>query len=464
MGLPYRRLELSRRARVIPVVMSGGSGERLWPISRTAFPKPFCSFFDESLMVKTLRRVSPLGTPLVLTTEHLKTLTQQCLHQCQLPLDSVLYEPCSRNTAPAIAWLCHHFKLQSRESEVVGIFPADQLVENEDQLIQLSQSAESLIQGGSVITLGIPPTHPATRFGYIEVSENNKVLRFHEKPELCVAEKYITYPNFFWNAGIFFFRVEGMMNNFTELMPELWQQIESLLPDGSNAKEIYDHISPLSFDHGIMEPLQSRLCLKADIGWSDLGYWEEVFNTKDLVKTRSQDVEVDAKNNRSFSLTEKTIGFLGVENLTVVDTPDALLICDTQKSSNMRELVSKVRAINPQSTEYHHWDTRPWGRYETLLHTDSEVVKKIWVNPGSKISYQFHDFREEHWIIVEGTGEVILNDETHPVQEGTYIHIPIRAKHRIINTSDKPLCFLEVQQGTRLIESDIHRCEDDFGR
>ena len=188
---------------MIPVVLSGGGGERLWPVSRKAFPKPFCSFFDESLMVKTLRRVSPLGSPLVLTTESLKVLTQQCLQQCQLPVDSALYEPFGRNTAPAMAWLCHYLKLHSLESEVIGVFPSDQIVEKEDEFIALAQRAASLVQGKRVVTLGIPPSYPSTEFGYIEMGEDNEVLQFHEKPTRDVAEEYTKTLNFSGMRDVF---------------------------------------------------------------------------------------------------------------------------------------------------------------------------------------------------------------------------------------------------------------------
>ena len=449
---------------MIPVIISGGSGERLWPISRKAFPKPFCSFFDESLMIKTLRRVCPLGPPLVLTTKNLRTLTEQCLQQCQMSLDSAIYEPFGRNTAPAIARLCHQLKLRSLENEVVGIFPADQLIEKEDELIRLAHRAEELARGNNVVTLGIPPSYPATGFGYIEVGPHNQVLCFHEKPDLSVAERYVRCENFLWNAGMFFFRVEGMIQNFQELMPQLWKQMEMTLPNNSNMDDIYNLISPKSFDHGIMEVLSQRLCLLADIGWSDLGSWEQVFSTKEPLKTQSQNIEVNAKNNRSLSLAPKTIGFLGVENLTVIDTPDALLICDTNTPSNMKELLQQVKKLSPQSTEYHTWDTRPWGSYETLLQNNSAVVKKIWVHPRAKLSYQSHDFREEHWVVIQGQGEVTIDDKVYPVKEGDYIHIPIQTKHRMANTGDGPLGFIEVQRGSQLLESDIHRYQDDFGR
>lgn len=448
---------------MIPVVTSLENDENLWPVARKALPKPFFSFLDESLMVKTLRRVSPLGSPMVLTTENMKPLTQQCLHQCQLPLDSGFYIP---QKAPAIAGLCHQLKLQSKESEIVGLFPADHLIEDKDQLIQLCQEAQSLIQKTEVVILGFPPTGPLSEFPCMEIGESNKVLRFHKTLEDSFTKK----KNLLWNVGIFFFQVQAMIENFKKLRPTLWEQIEFVGPahSNSNAKKIYNQISPIGsgFDHEIIKSLPNLLCLKADMGWSDFGSWKKVFHTNSI-KTRSQNIEVDAKNNHALSLTEKTIGFLGVENLTVVDTADALLICDNRPDSshlNMEKLVHKVKSINPQLTEYHQWDTRPWGRYETLLHTNSEVVKKIWVNPGARFSYQSHDFREEHWVVVEGVGEVTLNDEIYPVQGGTYIHIPTQAKHRMTNKGPHPLCFIEVQRGPKLVESDIHRYQDDFGR
>lgn len=517
---------------MIPVIVLRGGDESLWPFSRTFFPKPFVSFFGEPLVVRAFQCATSLGTPLVLTTENMRGLAESYLREYQSPLNIALYGPLSlclealkhsssleekrgeSGVALAevsmIADLCCQLRSSSHEGEgegeVVGIFPADHWIEGSEILVEISQRAETLIQNEAIqlVSLGLPLIEGVKLGrgrGYIDVGEGDLARGFYEPFEGPLFEGSFSLEKknrakgssrFLQDSGVFFFKVGGMLQHLKEQFPEVLSLVESIHSDRSNAKEIYQQISLLrslkSFHCEVLGSFQSSRCLMAEIGWSGLSSWEDVFNNRDL-KTQSEDIEVDAKNNHSLSLTKKVVGFLGVEDLRLVDTGDAILVCKAKKKgfcedlqkgsqrtfeegerinsqgdSSMKSLVGRVREADSQAVDYQTWDMRPWGQYRTLLHSGSELVKKIWVNPGAKFSYQSHDFREEHWIVVLGEGEVILNGETIPVQQGSYVHVPRGVKHRMINTGKGELVFIEVQQGNQLLESDITRYEDDFGR
>ena len=307
---------------------------------------------------------------------------------------------------------------------------------------------------------------PDTQVSASEEEADTQISASEEEPDTQVSTS--DFDSIFGTGssvsslGVFFFEVKGMISYLQSHAPELWGAMESIRLDRSKAKETYQRISSLNIPTE-MSSLGNLKRLSGEMGWSDLASWGDIFNHTHL-KTRSQDVAVSAQNNRSLSLRKKVIGFLGVENLYVVDTDDALLICDGKKGESIKELVRKVKELSPQVVDYQNWDMRPWGRYQTLQQSDSELVKKIWVSSGAKFSYQSHNFREEHWVIVEGQGEVILDGHVIPVKKGSYIHIPQKAKHRMVNIGKGELVFIEIQQGEKLLESDIIRYEDDFGR
>ena len=270
---------------MIPVVLSGGSGTRLWPVSRTSWPKPFCDLFDEPLYLKTLKRLLPLGSPWTVTVQALQAHTREACRQVGLPDAQVIYEPFGRNTAPAIALLCRLFSLRGKGGEVVGVFPADHLVQDGDGLRQAVELGAEYAAKGEVVTLGMTPTRPAVTFGYIETAsgasagETPRVLtarRFVEKPDEATARRLLAAGNCLWNAGIFLFRVDVMAGHFQSLLPDLWRRMETLDAAGANLAAIYEQIEPLSFDHGILERLHALRCIPCEVGWSDVGSWEDV--------------------------------------------------------------------------------------------------------------------------------------------------------------------------------------------
>jgi mannose-1-phosphate guanylyltransferase/mannose-6-phosphate isomerase len=460
---------------MIPVVLSGGSGTRLWPVSRASWPKPFCDLFDESLYLKTLKRLLPLGSPWTVTVQALQARTREACGQAGLPDAQVIYEPFGRNTAPAIALLCRLCTLRGRGSDVVGIFPADHLVHDDEGLRRAVELGAECAAKGEVVTLGMTPTRPAVTFGYIETAdaapmrEAPRVLtaqRFVEKPDEATARRLLAAGNCLWNAGIFLFRVDTMVGHFQSLLPDLWRRIETIDTSCSNLAAIYEQIEPLSFDHGILERLDSLLCISCDVGWSDVGSWEEVSALSNGGSPGAHVFTADADNNYVHPQDSKVYGLAGVDDLIIVDTDDALLVTRKGQSHQVREIVETAEQQGlPAATQHEHrFDTRPWGRYEVLAAPDHFRAKVITVAPHARLSYQSHEHREEHWIVVRGAGQVVLDGVTRAVKTGDYIFVAKGCRHRMINPQDSDLQFVEVQLGSYFGEDDITRYQDDYQR
>lgn len=460
-----------------PVILSGGSGTRLWPVSRTKYPKQFNELFDESLQNLTLKRVGALGKPMIITSIALRDFTEKQAKQAGFPEIEVIYEPMAKNTAPAVAVLCRVMQMQGQEGEIAAVFPADHLVEDERVFLSALELAESRAQAGKVVTLGLKPEHPETGYGYIQTekvpeSYNQQhsafpVVKFHEKPDLKTAEQFLADGSFFWNAGIFVFPVQLMIELFQKYQPQIWSGVSGLKPDLSNLTQIYQSLPSISLDYAIMEKLTGRelSCVPTSPGWSDVGSWDavaEVYERTGRLKT--EPVTVNSKNNFVMPFRDKTYAVVGVEDLVVVDTEDALLIAGRGHTQDVKTVVDRLKTLKPSLTDHHTFEERPWGKFEVLRDKAHFKSKVISVNPHSQISYQSHSKREEHWIIVKGQGEVILDEKVIPVKSGTYVKIPLGAKHRIRNTHGESLEFVEVQLGSYFGEDDIVRYQDDYRR
>lgn len=464
---------------MIPVILSGGSGTRLWPVSRASYPKQFCDFFDGSFLGNTIDRLNDLGEVYILTTRSMDALTQRAVKRNGLKESNVLLEPLGKNTGPAIALLCHILQQRGKDDEIVGIFPSDHLIANEVEFKRAVQLATEVAAQGFVVTLGVTPHSPATGYGYIEVSGEEvgsaqslkafQVDGFREKPNLATAQEYMHSGRHFWNAGMFVFRVRDMIAHFQNFQPQIWSKISAIKSDLSNLEYNYALVDSISIDYAIMEKLQHQACVPCDMGWSDVGSWDEMARLSDesttvRTQSRAEVFNTDALNNYVFSVHNKVIGLIDVQDLIVVDTPDALLIVRKGSSQKVKELVDDLRrAGQPEATE-HPFETRPWGRFEVLADEPSFKTKKITVDPGGQLSYQLHQQRSEHWVVVSGHGQVILDEKTLEIGPGESIRIPAGSKHRIRNVGEGPLVFVEVQTGSYFGEDDIVRYKDDYNR
>ncbi len=464
---------------MIPVILSGGSGTRLWPVSRASYPKQFCEFYDHSFLKNSLERLKVFNHPYILTLESMRALSLRLLSEEGLSADHLLTEPLGKNTAPAVGLLCHLLKTQGKEKEIVGIFPADHLIVDQEGFQAAVNLAIDCAQKGLVATLGITPTHAATGYGYIEVN-NEKMLSkgslhafgvsgFREKPDHKTAQKFLESGRHYWNAGMFVFQVDRMIALFESHLPEMWRKISTIKSDGSNAKYNYAMIESISLDYGIMEKLKEQVCIPCSIGWSDVGSWDELSRLADEVKdlkthSAAAIYSEEAHNNFVYTIREKVVGLIGIENLIVVDTPDALLVCKKGQSQKVKNVLEQVRNAGlPEATE-HPFEIRPWGGFEVLIDQKEYKTKRITVDPGAQLSYQSHQKRSENWVVVSGEAEVTLNDEKHYLKSGESIFIPAKAKHRMANRGNRPLIFIEVQTGSYFGEDDIVRYQDDYHR
>lgn len=464
--------------KFIPVILSGGSGTRLWPVSRVKYPKQFCEILNKPLQTLTVERLQEYGEGILVTAEKLRDLTEKDIIQNNLKIEKVLYEPLGKNTAAAVALACKYLQLQGREKEVVGVFSSDALILRQQEFDKALQAAVRSANEGFVVTLGIQPRTPDTGFGYIQVRERaidtqeaTEVLKFHEKPTYEKAQSFVNDGHYFWNAGIFIFRVSQMIQLFEKHEPAVWDLINTLNQDLSNLSDVYSGLKNISLDYAIIEKLSAAelRCVTCDIGWSDVGSWDalvEVTEPMPYIENgfKKQPVQIAAKSNSIFSHQKKKYAVVGADDLIVVDTADVLLICKKGESQKVKDLVDVLKGTDSKIVTEHVFENRPWGRFEVLRDESHYKSKVIRVEPGQKLSYQSHAHRAEHWVIVKGEAVVILNDEEHPMKQGEHIYIPQGAKHRILNRSNSAVEFIEVQVGTYFGEDDIVRYQDDYGR
>lgn len=503
-------------ASFIPAIMSGGSGTRLWPVSRQSLPKQFAALFgeglSESLFAKTAHRLKPFGSPWTITVADMKVLTEKTLTELKVSPAEIsaqtLYEPRGRNTAPAIALMCRVLETRGLTESVVGIFPADQLIRDEERFHLAVREAIALAESGEVVTLGIRPSFPATGYGYIETSGSAaagqaggagralKAIRFREKPDLETAKSFLlrnqssgssglTSGGYLWNAGMFVFRASKMIELLKEHAPKVWQPMSQLKADLSNIREVYDMVEAISIDFAVMERLPGHVTIPCDFDWSDVGSWDAIAEIREsaveaspsaasgsVVEGAGGAVEVAGSKNFVLPYAGKSYAFVGTDDLLVVDTQDATLIAKRGQSEKVKDVVDRLKAVangaTAQRATQHPFEIRPWGKFEVLRDTEEFKSKTITVDAGAQLSLQSHAKRAEHWIIVRGEGEVVLNDKVIPVGPGSHVFIPIGAKHRMRNTapigSGRELIFVEIQLGTYFGEDDIVRYEDTYGR
>lgn len=464
---------------MIPVILSGGSGTRLWPVSRASYPKQFCEFFDRSFLSNSVRRLKALGDVYILTTKSMEALTHRAVKQEGLNPENVLFEPMGKNTAPAVALLCHILNLRGKGQEMVGVFPSDHLIADEAVFQKAVKLAEAVAAKGYVTTLGVWPHFPATGYGYIEVGSEPlakegdlqalRVQGFREKPNLSKAQEYADSGHHFWNAGMFVFKVSDMIEHFKKFQPEIWNKISQIDAKMSNASYNYAMVDNISLDYAIMEKLEAQACVPCDMGWSDVGSWDEMARLLDESapihsQSRAQVFNQNSENNYVFAVSNKVVGLVDVTDLLVVDTPDALLVARKGSSQKVKELVDAMKEANQPEATAHPFETRPWGGFEILADEKSFKSKRVTIDPGAQLSYQSHAKRSEHWVIISGRAEVVLNEKVIGLGPGESIHIPVGAKHRMRNPGDQPLVFVEVQTGSYFGEDDIVRYQDDYNR
>ena len=463
---------------VQPVLLSGGSGTRLWPLSREAYPKQFLPLVGDATMVQeTWRRVAPLAdrSPIVVANEEHRFLVAEQLRQIGAPVPAIILEPVGRNTAPAIAAAALQ-AIAGGADPLLLVLPSDHVVQDAEAFRTAVREACEAAAAGALVTFGIRPDAPETGFGYIQSAEGaglQKVLRFVEKPDAATAQSYLDAGGYYWNSGMFLFRASRYLEELRRLHPTMLDAVERAFEgaqrDGDFIRLDRDAFtaSPAdSIDYAVMEKTDRAMVLPVDIGWSDVGSWSALWD----VSERDADgnahhgdvIAVDTRN--SYAYAQRLVALVGVDDIVVVETDDAVLVARKDRVQEVKQVVARLKGAQRSQAVLHREVHRPWGSYDSVDMGARHQVKRIKVKPGAQLSLQSHQHRAEHWIVVKGIARVTRDNDVFELYENQSTYIPIGAKHRLENPGTEWLELVEVQSGDYLGEDDIVRYSDIYGR
>lgn len=470
--------------KVFPVILSGGSGTRLWPESRQSFPKQLLPLISEKTMIQeTGLRLTPdqgFEAPIIISNEEHRFSIRQQLAEIEVDVTSHILEPVGRNTAAAVVTAALDAELRDKDS-VICILSADHHIENVAEFVESIKIALPSVQGGALATFGIKPDAPETGFGYIRIGAELKerpgvfeVAEFVEKPNLETAETFLASGNYYWNGGIFLFGVSSLLAECEELCPEILASCRVAYNNSTRDLDFirleepsFERVPSISIDVAIMEKTRKAVTVPVDFGWSDVGSWKAMWDIGD--KDDSGNVSsgntllIDTSNTLVRSK-ERLVVTLGLEDMIVVDTGDVLMVSNFEGIKKIKKIIEHLENQGRSEHILHNRVHRPWGYYESLDNGLRHQVKHICVNPGANLSLQYHHKRAEHWVVVAGEAEVVVGEEQKTLKENQSVYIPIEAKHRLSNTGHEPLHLIEVQTGAYLGEDDIVRLEDNYGR
>lgn len=464
-----------------PVIMAGGTGSRLWPLSRQQHPKQFLPLCGEQTMLQqTVQRLSGLdaAAPLLICNEDHRFLLAEQLRQIGVDAGKIILEPVGKNTAPAIA-LAAFSALASGRDPVLLVLAADHYIKDTVGFQQAVRAATQLANQEKLVTFGIVPDSPETGYGYIQrgepCSENGfKVQRFVEKPSLGVAQQYLASGDYYWNSGMFMFKASVYLQALKKFRADIYTACEQAVADCRQDldftrlnEEAFLQCPEDSIDYAVMEKTSDAAMVPLDAGWSDVGAWNSLWQVgdKDINgNVASGDTLLLDSHDSLVHSTHKLIATLGVNNLVIVETKDAVLVASKDDIQQVKAIVDELKANNRQEVIHHREVYRPWGHYDSIDLGERYQVKRLHVKPGHKASLQMHYHRSEHWVVVKGTAKVIVGDKQILLTENQSVYIPIGEKHSIENPGKTPLEVIEVQSGTYLGEDDIVRFEDTYGR
>lgn len=477
--------------KVTPVILCGGSGTRLWPLSRAGFPKQFLVFSGtSSLFQQAIQRLSGLaadditiGDTLIVTGEEHRFLALKQLREMTDVKAKLLLEPIGRNTAPALT-LAALQAIESKEDPVLVVTPSDHTVQDQAAFTRSLHCAIQAAFEGSIVVLGINPTKPDTGFGYIKKDKLEKehhafaVLNFTEKPDLATAENYLNSGDYLWNGGMFVLRASVWLKAIQHFSPEIYEATLKAFHQKTNDdpfirpdENLFKSISANSIDYAVIEKCpQSDFEIKVvelDAGWNDLGSWDAVWQVGDKDKDQNVtygDTLLESTKNSLVYADHKLVSTVGVDNLIVIETSDAILIANRNQGQHVKMIVDKLHLQKREEPVLHRKVSRPWGWYDSLDEGEKFKVKRIQVNPGASLSLQRHSKRAEHWVVVKGIAEVICNDKKFTLKENESTYIPLGHTHRLSNPGKDILEIIEVQSGNYLGEDDIERFDDNYGR
>ena len=474
--------------QIIPIILSGGSGTRLWPLSRKLHPKQFLPLAgDKTMLQETIIRLNGLdnlANPIIIcNTEHRFLVAEQC-KQINIKNPTILLEPVGKNTAPAIAAaalqsLKHKHKHKHKDEAQLLVLSADHVIQDINAFHEAIKIASRHAQRGKLVTFGIKPTDANTAYGYIKHSKDfndgtYKVERFVEKPDLLTAKKYLEKGNYLWNSGMFVFTASKLIEELTLHAPAIVQSVRNSVDKASQDldfirldKVYFESCQSTSIDYALMEKSDNLIVVPLNAQWNDIGSWSalhEIGIKDDNGNVLRGDIIAKDTSNTYINANHHVVATIGIKNLVIVDTPDATFIATHEKAKEVKSIVELLQADRRNEGDIHRKVYRPWGWYDSLEMGKHFQVKRLHINPGAKLSLQKHSKRAEHWVVINGTATAINGEKVLTLSEGDSTYLPIGTKHGLENKTDKILEIIEVQSGSYLGEDDIVRYEDIYGR
>lgn len=460
------------------VILAGGVGARLWPLSREQYPKQLHKFNgDHTLLQETLLRVNdlvPFKNMYIVTNDtHSVNIKMQSNELSGNNDVSVLLEPAGRNTAPAIALALFFLKRKGLDDEVVVVLPSDHMVNDKDAFSQALAIGAKAASDGWIVTFGAKPDRPETGYGYIKVKKQDtgrgfyNADKFVEKPDLKTAQRYLEEGGYYWNSGMFMFTVATALDEFKRYLPTIYTAFEQADLTDSSLENLYANLESISIDYGIMEKSQRVVVVPVNIGWSDVGSWDYLYKSLPADENgnvlQGKVLSLNSKNNLIFS-ERKLTAMIGLEDMVVVNTDDALLVCSKEQSQEVKKIVDILKKEHAEEYQIHKTVEKPWGYYMLLEKGQRYKIKRVMVKPGKRLSMQLHHHRSEHWVVVAGTAKIINGEQEFYLHTNESTYIPMSTKHRLENPGKVPLEIIEVQNGDYIEEDDIVRFEDDYDR
>jgi len=466
---------------IVPVILSGGTGSRLWPLSREVYPKQLLPLVNERTMLQNtvlrVQGIEALAAPMVVCNEEHRFMVAEQLRQLGIQPQSVILEPVGRNTAPAVA-VAALKALESGEDPLLLVLPADHIIHDEAAFRAAVARVAPAAGGGKLATFGILPSRPETGYGYIRAEAGGEgvspVQAFVEKPDLQTAREYLEAGDYYWNSGMFLFRASRFLQELERFRPEIPIACREALGDARQDldflrldRDAFARCPSDSIDYAVMEHTREAVVAPLDVGWNDVGAWSALWEVGERDgddNVVQGDVLSEASSGCYLRAESRLLATVGVENLVVVETPDAVLVAHRDRVQDVKTIVERLKQAGREEGSSHRKVYRPWGSYDSIDAATRFQVKRITVNPGAALSLQMHHHRAEHWVVVRGTARITRGDEVILLSENQSTYIPLGTTHRMENPGKIPLEIIEVQSGSYLGEDDIVRLDDVYGR